>query len=239
MGWFAPPDQFIGSTRHDSAFVISGAPGIERFPWRAYLDSTQRVEVSREHRVACDAPDSLSAYVSRPVAEPIRALYAGRAFAGRVQSGARYAQLSDSALARARRLLVEGAPPARLFRDTAIQVAPELPVYSFHLAYDSTRTLRRAGMFLHERDGRLLGREIVATDTARCADCGDPTYDDGIRAWFRIVNAFELPGFRYPVLLLDTSTLEGRALSLVTFSPVGVASHFRQYEYALDCVAGR
>ncbi len=235
MGWFVPPARFVGSSRHDSVFVLSDAREVERFAFGRQLDSAERAAFSSAHGVGCDAPDTLYEYSGKPVSAPVRALYAGRPFGGRVNAGARFAMLSDSALARTRALLT-GGTVAAYYRDTAIAVAAELPFYSFHLAYDSTRTLTRAGMFLHTRDGRLLGREIVSvSEDEMCDGCAVPRYEDGIEHWFRIVNAFELPGFLYPVLLLDTSTFEGRALSLVSFSPAGVASHFRQYEYTFNC----
>ncbi len=52
---------------------------------------------------------------------------------------------------------------------------------------------------------------------------------------YRPLNMFELPGFAYPVLLLDTSTFEGRALSLMTFTPDGAVTQFRVYEYVINC----
>lgn len=239
LGWFLPPARFIASSRHDSVYALSAARDVAAMPLTAQLDSTERTAISRTYGVACDAPDTLYEYSGHAVTGPVRVLYGGRAFGGRVTAGARFAILPDSAIARSRALLTAGMTGAAFFRDTAISVTPELPIYSFHLAYDSARVLRRAGMFLHERDGRLLGREIVSVDGPPCADCEVPTYDDGVGAWFRIVNAFELPGFRFPVLLLDTSTIEGRALSLVSFSPVGVVSRFRQYEYVVNCSTAR
>jgi hypothetical protein len=52
-----------------------------------------------------------------------------------------------------------------------------------------------------------------------------------------VSNLFEWAAFPYPVLLLDTSTVEGRALSLQTFTPGGRASTFRVYEYIARCAA--
>jgi hypothetical protein len=238
MGWFVPPDRFYGPGRHQTAFVLSAAPIIERFPFVTQVDGATRAAISKQHGVACDAADTLSEYSGRAVAEASRALYVGRAFGGRVTVGAWRVTLSDSALAKARAFLMAGRAPAAFFRDTAVGVAPQLPVFSFHTAYDSSGTLVRAGMFLHDRDGRILGREVeTVSEETVCADCAVPSFQDaiGIAHRYRVLNAFELPGFRYPVLLLDTSTLEGRALSLVSFSPVGVASEFRIYEYVVNC----
>ena len=138
LGWFVPPDRFLGATRHPEVFVLSGAPTIERFPFAALLDRAERARVSKESFVACDAGDTLSEYLGKAVGEPSRGLYTARAFAGRVTVGPWRVTLSDAALVRARAFLMMGLQPAAFYRDTAVGIAPHLPVYSFHLAYDST-----------------------------------------------------------------------------------------------------
>ena len=49
------------------------------------------------------------------------------------------------------------------------------------------------------------------------------------------LNIFELAGFAYPVLLLDTGTFKGRALSLLTFTPDGKVTQLCIYEYVVHC----
>jgi len=64
------------------------------------------------------------------------------------------------------------------------------------------------------------------------------TYEAGIDRLYDVENVFVIPGFPYPVLLLDTSTVEGRALSLVTFTPDGYYATYRIYEYVVNCILG-
>ena len=48
--------------------------------------------------------------------------------------------------------------------------------------------------------------------------------------------AFESPIFPNPVLVVDTSTVEGRALSMITFDTNGLKSEWRDYEYVVNCI---
>jgi hypothetical protein len=46
---------------------------------------------------------------------------------------------------------------------------------------------------------------------------------------------FGLPGFAYPVLLLDTSTFENEGLTLLTVTHGGNVTQFRVSEYVMHC----
>ena len=78
----------------------------------------------------------------------------------------------------------------------------------------------------------------MGPDDPLCADCATPTYDDSLRGLFSVLNGFSLPGFRYPVLLRNTGTIEGRAISLVTFDEAGEYQEQREYEYVVTCIFG-
>ena len=60
----------------------------------------------------------------------------------------------------------------------------------------------------------------------------------GLGRIYDVENVFVIPGFPYPVLLLNTSTVEGRALSFVTFTPDGYYAEDRIYEYVVNCILG-
>ena len=67
-----------------------------------------------------------------------------------------------------------------------------------------------------------------------CDGCSPRYYEYG-DIGFNPMNMFELPGFSYPVMLLDRSTVEGRALSLLTFTASGKLDEFNVYEYVVNC----
>ena len=91
---------------------------------------------------------------------------------------------------------------------------------------------------LHDKDGKILAHELF-TDLADglCDSCAVPRFEDGMSYQYRMMNMFELSGFPYPVLLLDTSTVEGRAISFRTFMPDEHAAELRDYEYVFLCLA--
>jgi hypothetical protein len=140
-------------------------------------------------------------------------------------------------LARVNRLL--GWPSqGTLRRDEAIGVRVQSFFYSFHKLYDlKTGLLSQEAIVLHRKDGVILAHEITrGLDSGQpCDGCGIPSYVYPATGLYRPLNMFELPGFAYPVLLLDTSTAEGSALSLLTFTPDGKATQFRVYEYVVHC----
>ena len=126
-----------------------------------------------------------------------------------------------------------------LYNNVALAIAPKRSFYSFAAAYDSaTQALITSALILHDSTGAILAHATKDTAAFACDGCARPSYRDGLDALYYVVTEVELPGFPYPVLLLDTSTVEGRALSLVTFTPLGAYSEYRVYEYVVNCILG-
>jgi hypothetical protein len=91
------------------------------------------------------------------------------------------------------------------------------------------------GIFLHSVDGHVIASDITEPNGEWCDGCAAPTFADGMDAVFFVKNMYTAPQFKYPVLLLDTSTVEGRSLSLATFTPDGKFSSHLFYEYVVSC----
>jgi hypothetical protein len=90
----------------------------------------------------------------------------------------------------------------------------------------------KEGIFLLDKLGRILGQEISPiSEETMCDGCGVPTLEYRLEDDIRVMNVFSMPGFPYPLLMQDTSTIEGRAVSLLTFSKSGQPSEYRLYEY--------
>ena len=93
--------------------------------------------------------------------------------------------------------------------------------FTFGALYDGIRQqMSKEGIFLQRLDGTIVGAEIssVSEETA-CDGCAVPTYKESLQA--DVMNLFAASAFAYPVLMLDTSTAEGRAISLTTFTDKG------------------
>jgi hypothetical protein len=141
-------------------------------------------------------------------------------------------------LAKIKRLL--GWPERGVLRrDAAIGVRPDSFYYSLHRLYDSkTGLLRHEALVLHRKGGGIVAHvfEREVDRRGQCDGCAIPSYFPADTGVYRPLQAFELPGFAYPVLLLDSSTYEGEALSLLTFTPGGKVTRFVVYERVMHCV---
>jgi hypothetical protein len=120
---------------------------------------------------------------------------------------------------------------------TEVWAADQNAQYLVAGVYDrSTKQLVRQGLFLHDFAGTVLGGKVdEVSEETMCDGCGVPTKQDGLSAVYRFLAVFTIEGFDFPLLLVDTSTIEGEAISLITFSKVpgreAKYEELRFYEY--------
>lgn len=124
-----------------------------------------------------------------------------------------------------------------------LSYAAQLPGSSFTFIFAKLFTrkgdLLREGTFLEDHRGAILGREIREADEDHlCDGCSLPTYSDEVRIGLPAMNILSVPTLPYPMVLMDSSTAEGRAIELFTFSKAGQPSHYRKYEYIVTCILG-
>jgi len=236
MGWVIPPRLFLTNEKHAKITVYSANSRVITAPFHGVLSSVQHDSITRQYHVACEQRGPLAAYeLPADVPVPDRAFYTSRPLPGDTEAG----MTADSlALGEATKLdSLLSVPVGMLHRELALRSHPELPYYVVRALYDSaTRSLLKSGLFLLDRSGKVLAASLRdSTDYLQCDACTVPTYDEGIAVLYRPLNVFVLPGLPRPVLLLDTGTYEGRALSLVTFTPTGELSDYRVYEYVVNC----
>ncbi|MEE8200318.1 MAG: hypothetical protein V3R29_04035, partial [Candidatus Acidoferrales bacterium] len=84
-------------------------------------------------------------------------------------------------------------------------------------------------------DGQVLARTSKEASGPLCDGCPIWTYEDSLEWDFTPLNLFVFEPFPFPVLMLDTSTVEGRAITFVTFTPSGGYEEYRLYEYVVNC----
>ena len=110
--------------------------------------------------------------------------------------------------------------------------------YSYLLValYDGPQNeISRTGIFLLEGKGRIVEAKIDDINGEWCDGCAVPTSDGGIASVYSVVNMFTAPQFPYPLLMLDTSTVEDRSITLATFTPEKKYSDYLLYEYTVGC----
>jgi len=240
MGWLFPEHGFVAAEDHPKV-ALYGAIGTS-------LEGTKSGQTNDEDRSflrnrygeACRVGEmeSLFAYDIQGPTEAGRIMFTAKRLPGEMRSGMITVPMAVSDIAAVNKLLGWGDSGV-LRRDEAIAVRRQSFWYSFHRLYDSkTGKLIQEASVLHDKDGKLLAREQFADlSDGMCDSCSVPRYVDGMSYAYQLMNMFELPGFPYPVLLLDSSTVEGRAISFRTFMPNGQAAELRDYEYVVHCGA--
>lgn len=239
MGWFLST-QFIAAAKHARVYIYSTDSLIGEGVYQRTISSSEHERLTHEHQLACDSKGALAEYRLNSTPDPRleRAFYTSKRPAGIVHAGLSLRSPTTNDLrAVTARLAVPQA--SVLYRDTVLAVSSVKTFYSVFAAYDSsTHGLLKSALILHDSSGRIVAYRVKDSQAFECDGCGAPRYEEGLNRLYGVINAFYLPGFAYPVLLLDTGTVEGRALSFVTFTSRGVYSEYRIYEYVATCILG-
>jgi hypothetical protein len=240
MGWFDPLRGFLAQEDAAGEVILFAPIGMPTIGLKKGLVSGSELKSLRKtYGVACEIKDRdhLTIFDVDGETNSGRALYTTKRLPRDAHAGLVTIPLDGTQMLRINRLL--GWPTqGTLRRDEAIGVRTQSYFYSFHRLYNAkTGLLRQEAIVLHGKNGVILAHEIARNldSGPPCDGCGIPSYVYPSSGIYRPLNMFELPGFSYPVLLLDTSTDEGRALSLLTFTPQGKVTEFRVYEYVVHC----
>ena len=239
MGWFLA-SRFIAPEKHPRVYVWSVGSRITVARFRRAMTATEHERLTREHQLACDSKGPLAEYElpSATDHQIERAFYTARLPGESISVGLRQRVLQATERSAVRALLADRDSSA-LYRDTAFSVTPTSPFYVIAATYDSsTHALRRSVLVLYDSVGAFAGYRLEDGKAFECDGCGEARYEEGLGRIYNVLNGFEVPGFPYPLLLLDSGTVEGRALSLLTFAPLGPLSEYRIYEYVVTCILG-
>ena len=88
--------------------------------------------------------------------------------------------------------------------------------------------MSKKGVFLQRADGTVVSAETYpVSEKSACDGCRIPTYAQPLQDDNPVMNLFTASAFPYPLLLMDTSTVEGRAISLMTFTNKAQPSEYR------------
>jgi hypothetical protein len=237
-GWFTPLKGFVAANVTANRLWVYGPLG---YPSTVLKQENHRLDDEdlksmKIWRGACEVESagSLTAYdAGIGEIQAAQAFYTTKKLPGAMRSGLVSIPVTTATL-KAVNALLGWQTTNVLRRDEAVAVRPGFFFYSFHKLYDSkTGKLSKEAVVLHDSTGRIIAHTAADGDPG-CDGCGTPTYAFGTGA-FPVLNIFELPGFAYPVLLIDSSTVEGRATSLWTFGEDLKVSTVRFYEYVVNC----
>ena len=93
----------------------------------------------------------------------------------------------------------------------------------------------RRGIFLLTQAGKLVAANVENIRGEWCEGCKTPTYADAMERVYDVENLFTAPTFAYPLLMVDSSTADGRSITLVTFTPSREYSRHLFYEFVKGC----
>ncbi len=237
MGWYINPGRFFTTESHPSIFILSSDTMISAASWVDSISSAARDTIARTHHVACDGTSPLAEYRSVFLPDfPSRAFWVPQELQGAQRFGSYQPTMTDGAVDIGRRLLGEHTQSVT-YADTTFQSERGEPFYSAHAVYDSlSNDLIHTALVLRNAGGELIAAKLFGPENYGCDGCAVPWRTDGFKALYSVLNAFHVPGFVYPLLMMDISTLEGRGISLVTFDSDGVYHELFKTEYVVTCI---
>lgn len=240
LGWLLPDGTVAAASQASEIAVYSTVGTIETAQRTATLSSPETLAFIAKNRVACDLPlepnpPKLSLYRStlRPNDGASQVMFTNKAMAG-ARVGFRKGSLSNRIGDKVWRAM-RAESPGQLRRAVVIRQPGTPYFYSIAALYGGPeQEIKRYGIFLHKTDGQIVAKDVNDIE-GWCDGCEVPKHSDGIDVVFPVLNFYSLPQLKYPVLLVDTSTVEGRSLTLATFTPDGIYSCHLFYEYVVNC----
>ena len=239
LGWLLPPDKLVLDSQYPEVHVYSSAPKEQAAKLVGPLDSTAVAKIRTRFCMPCGEPPAYKDQYYEYKVEGGSAQKAERVLVScstvpDAQWGHKQAHRTKFLLKKAAGIL--GIQKGQLHKYLYFETPDGKFDYSFHAFYDpKTKALKRYGVMLEKR-GVLIATDGSDFDPANyCDGCRMPTYNDPLELVLDPVNLLETSLLPCPVVLEDTSTAEGRALSLLTYDLDGVKSELRAYEYTVNC----
>ena len=244
LGWILPSGDLVTEMSALSLLVLSDNPAIVGAKQSGSIPSAKIKQFVRQEKIDCDqlnepSPTALFLYkTGLPPQKEARQVLVINASSGSIHAlGSNSYKSSPVEEAVLWKPLATTPANKNLARSFAIPGSQFFYVVAG--TYDRKGVLIRSGIFLEDHSGQILGKEIDDVQgSQQCDGCGVITIKDGINAIYPVLNVVQIPGLTYPALLADTSTVEGRAIELFTFSPKGEPSRIRFYEYMVTCILG-
>lgn len=244
LGWLLSSDELVTELSAQNLTVLSSAHSPSTATHTGIIPADAVKAFVRKHQVDCDQvddpnPTPLHRYATKVSAPPYpsQVLLVSSQLNGKITVGFEDYKASPSELAAVWQSMSYSSDQKRLFR--SVRQAGSTFFYTFAATYSQDQTILRKGIFLQDSTGRIIGHEIETLNgDQECDGCAVLTYKDGIQVAYYFEKLLTLPSSPYPLVLIDSSTVEGRATELFTFTPDGKPSRYRQYEYVVTCILG-
>lgn len=234
LGWLVGTDKLISDMNAPEMSVYSSSNKILTAKLIGPLSAADADAARKKSCVACDAAVSYFQYqLDGLVRLDGERVLVTSAFPDS-KLGFEKIKMTNFLIKRAAVLL--GAEKGALHKYLYLRSLDGKFTYSFHAFYDSkSKALESYGILLYKR-GVLLAQEAKPFDPAQnCAGCPVPTFNDPLDEVYLPVNFIETSVLPCPLVLVGTSSAEGRGLSLVTFDMDGVKSEVKASESVVDC----
>jgi len=241
LAWFLPDGAVAAQNTSSDIFLYTRSKKAQPAHLRDTLTQIEAAALRPKQHVACDlAPSGEQSVVSiyttlaRPTGTNPQVLATSKALPD-LEAGFEQAPLRGRAESEVwREMHPMDADQPRL--SSVIRRKGTEFFYSLAALYSGPqKEVTRTGLFLHEPNGKILAAHVEEIRGNWCDGCAMPTFADGIERIYAVENMFTAPVFAYPVLMLDTSTVEGRSIELVTFTPSREYSRHMFYEYVAGC----
>jgi hypothetical protein len=240
LAWVLPDGTVVAAVQSPKIVIYSLSSRLENARRRATLTITDSLQFAAKNHVACNTrlsekPPRLTLYdsVRKPGQKNHQVLYTTKEPPG-LRAGYTSSRLEDSI---AKEVWTRMQPKSPQQPRSSTTIRRDGTPYSYLLValYDGPQNeISRTGIFLLEGKGHIIATKIDDIN-GWCDGCAVPTSDGGIASVYSVVNMFTAPQFLYPLLMLDTSTLEGRSITLATFTPEKKYSDYLLYEYTVGC----
>lgn len=235
MCWVVPPRTVLVQGKHPRwAYLESNEYAFRWASFEAQLSSERLAQMAKEFPEAvCDPSATWFAYRTARSVRKARKVLGMPVVSSGVAVGAsrdemnREAQSRDYPVAAGLRLRVE-----------ALLSADKRYRFVQHARYASdSNEVRELGIALYSGDWRSIARQVWthSAGASWCDGCQVPVFDSGLAAVFRYFNMLAHPDIRYPLLVLDTSTVESRTLELSTFSEDGRFARVPRTQIVIGC----
>lgn len=244
LGWILPSGELVSELSAPSLLVLSKNVTIVIAKKSGAIPAGSVEQFIKKQKVDCDGLNEPS---SKPLYRYVTGLPATKTTRQVFVLNAPPAKIQSSSLTRYKPSAAEEAviwkdlnsSPSGKRSSQSIAVPGSQVFYTIAATYNRKGIIIRSGIFLENHSAQILGKEIDDVQgEEECDGCGVATIQDGINVVYPVLSVLQFPGLAYPVLLADTSTVEGRATELFTFSPKGEPSRFRLYEYMVTCILG-
>ncbi|HUJ40646.1 MAG TPA: hypothetical protein VLW54_08880 [Candidatus Acidoferrales bacterium] len=239
LAWFLPDGTVAAQYRAQDIVLYSRWDRPQAAHWKASLTPEQIAGLRKNQIVACDVtdkgePPELSTYtaLAHPAGLNPQVLSTRNRFPG-LETGFQQAPLKGRAAEDVWKAMEAAKEPRR-----GVILRRQGGTFAYALAAiygGAHQEVTRRALFLLTQDGKIVAAHVENIRGEWCDGCETPKYEDGIERVYDVENVFTAPSFAYPLLMLDSSTMEGRSITLVTFTPSREYSRHLFYEYVKDC----